>query len=118
MASRLATPFRRAMSSVSNGRPFPPYEQVMLKDAYAARHHAEGSVKTWYWINLLLVAPALIASGIYVIPNEMEHIKHKYEHPNEYVPFQHLRKLKNPFPWGFDPLFDNKAFVPGPPRDE
>ncbi|KAL2917036.1 Cytochrome c oxidase subunit 6A [Polyrhizophydium stewartii] len=123
MASRLFTPLRplaqrRMLSTVSSGKPFPPLEQTVLKETLEAYHHAQGSTKMWANINLFLVVPILIASVVFILPPEVEHIKHKYEHPNEFVPFEHLRKLKNPYPWGFEPLFRNDAFVPLPPRDE
>lgn len=84
---------------------FPAFEKVMLKEDYEHVHHAKTAGPTWTKINLILTLPILIACAFYVIPKEKKHIDHLLEHPKEFVPFAHLRKRKNPYPWGDDNLF-------------
>ncbi|KAI8924993.1 hypothetical protein BC831DRAFT_462807 [Entophlyctis helioformis] len=115
-AARLAAS-RRTMAT-SSGKPFPPIEYTMPKEAYEARLHAAGSAKNWLYINAIVVVPALLAVAYYTVPAEIEHLNHIREHPKEYIPWPHLRKRKNPFPWGDDALFHNETFLPSPPKDE
>ncbi|KAH9245434.1 hypothetical protein BASA81_017079 [Batrachochytrium salamandrivorans] len=105
---------RAAMSTTNNGKPFPPVEQTMLPSTYAACLHAKSSSNTWFYINAFFVIPGMFLAIWWLVPGEMAHIQHKYDHPNEYVPWQHMKKQKNAFPWGTDPLFKNDAFVPNP----
>ncbi|KAH6565310.1 hypothetical protein BASA50_008958 [Batrachochytrium salamandrivorans] len=109
---------RAAMSTTNNGKPFPPVEQTMLPSTYAACLHAKSSSNTWFYINAFFVIPGMFLAIWWLVPGEMAHIQHKYDHPNEYVPWQHMKKQKNAFPWGTDPLFKNDAFVPNPPAEE
>jgi cytochrome c oxidase subunit 6a len=109
--------FRRFTST------FPSYEKTMLKEAYEAKVHAEGSTKMWEKINLFLVFPTLALVGYFTLPKELNHIHHIQEHPKEYIAWPHLRKRKNvsyltqEFPWGDDALFHNEAFTPSPPKE-
>ncbi|EGF83931.1 hypothetical protein BATDEDRAFT_85528 [Batrachochytrium dendrobatidis JAM81] len=103
---------RAPMSTVNCGKVFPPVEHTMLKEAYAARMHAKSSAKTWYYLNVFFFLPGMLLAAWWLVPGEVAHIQHKYEHPNEYIPWPHLKKQKNPFPWGTDPLFKNDVFVP------
>ncbi|KAJ3013623.1 hypothetical protein HKX48_005653, partial [Thoreauomyces humboldtii] len=86
---------RRAMSSTPAKSSLPPHEQVMLKDAYEARQHAEAAVSSWKKINLFLVVPALALVTWYSGPKELAHIAHLKEHAQEFQPLPYMRKRKN-----------------------
>ncbi|KAI8833896.1 hypothetical protein BC829DRAFT_365741, partial [Chytridium lagenaria] len=66
-----------------------------------------GSTKWWFYFNLIFTIPALAVVSYTAVPRELEHMKHLSEHPNEFIEFPHIRKRKNPFPWGDDSLFHN-----------
>ena len=59
----------------------------------------------WYWFNIIITAPALIATAAYTVPPEIKHLAHLKEHPSEFVGFPYLRKRSRQFPWGDDSLF-------------
>ncbi|KAJ3052025.1 Cytochrome c oxidase subunit 6A1, mitochondrial [Rhizophlyctis rosea] len=115
---RTATAVQRRQVSSLPADKFPPIEKVMLKDAYEARHHAEEAVSLWKKINWFLVLPALLAVTYFSGSRELHHLAHLKEHPNEYVPWPHLRKRKNAFPWGDDSLFHMEGHNARPPREE
>ncbi|KAI9105615.1 cytochrome c oxidase subunit VIa-domain-containing protein [Phlyctochytrium arcticum] len=96
----------------------PPMKKMMLPETYQAHVHAHHAVKQWTRINLFLVIPALMLVGIYTIPSEMAHIEHIKKHPREFEGYWHVRKRKNPFPWGDDNLFYNPNSNPRPPSTE
>ena len=46
----------------------------------------------WWWFNIVLTAPCLIATAAYTIPPEVKHIAHMKEHPNEWEGYSYMRK--------------------------
>lgn len=54
-----------------------------------------GTTKMWFWFNVFVTAPAVIAAIVYTVPDEIAHINHLKEHPKEWVPHPYLRKHKN-----------------------
>jgi hypothetical protein len=70
----------------------------------------------WKWFNLLFVVPVLVGTFFYVIPEELKHIKHLEEHPNQWSGFAYMRKRFKPFPWGDDTLWQNDIANPKPPQ--
>ncbi len=59
----------------------------------------------WKKINLFLVVPGTVLVAMYSLPQELEHIHHLQEHPNEFVPMPYLRKRKNVRLFAYFPLF-------------
>ncbi|KAI9344593.1 hypothetical protein BDR26DRAFT_857234 [Obelidium mucronatum] len=116
-----ASTVRRAHTSVAqtftenNPASFPSVKDTMLKPNFHEYQHAHGSTNTWFWINVIVTVPALVAVGSYSIPIELEHMKHLLAHPREYEDLPYMRKRKNPFPWGDKNLFYHPHANPDPP---
>lgn len=91
---------------------WPSYEQTMTKKNFAERQHAVGTTRMWFWFNLILTYPALIATMFYTIPPEYKHIQHIKAHPEEkaeWKPFSYMRKRVHEYPWGDDALFHHPS---------
>lgn len=48
----------------------------------------------WFWFNIIVTAPAVVAAVAYTVPAEIAHVNHLKEHPNEWVPHPYLHKHK------------------------
>ena len=73
----------------------------------AIEKHAAETATTWKYISLLVGIPAC---GFLFYKNI---INGEEEHHGEYVPYEHMRIRKVPFPWGEESLFHSKH-SPGP----
>jgi len=99
---------------------WPSYEQTMTKKSFHERQHAFGTTRMWWWFNIVLTAPCLIATAVYTIPPEITHIDHLKHHPNEWQGYSYMRKrTKVTHPWGgSNALFHSDYANAVPPADE
>ena len=51
----------------------------------------------WFWFNIFLTAPCLIATAAYTIPPEIKHLHHLHEHPNQWEGYSYMRKRNKVF---------------------
>ncbi|KAJ3178092.1 Cytochrome c oxidase subunit 6A1, mitochondrial [Irineochytrium annulatum] len=116
---------RKVPDSVFNFDPvdkskWPSRQDTMLPEEWHEVEHAKKSTTFWSRFNMFVAIPALIAIMAICVPREIEHMHHLEEHPNEYTGLPHLRKRKNPFPWGNGDLslFHNPICNPVPPAEE
>jgi hypothetical protein len=56
-----------------------------------------GTTRMWWWFNIVLTAPCLIATAVYTIPPEITHIDHMKHHPNEWQAYSYMRKRTKVF---------------------
>ncbi|KAI8900823.1 cytochrome c oxidase, subunit VIa [Globomyces pollinis-pini] len=115
MSFRLGLRLRNYSSAVKQ---FPSYEQTMTKKAFEHRLHAKSSTNMWFWLNVFITTPILLATAVYTVPPEVKHLHHLQEHPREFVAYPYMRKRAKQYPWGDDCLFYNPLTNPGPATDE
>ena len=76
--------------------------------------HALKTASAWKWGSLFVAFPTI---GFLAYKNLI--VGEEHPHDKEYVPYDHLRIRKKPFPWGEESLFHSKHNpTPNPATDE